>query len=422
MGNVDNGIQRAIILWLHGVGLADILPLGEVEALMKHGVLIELLPSPITGPQAQQYQAFSGRLPGHFGFFDTLMPLCRLPRPQQGISGYTIIEEHAGRDVHPKMLPDLLRAAGWGVDYEDISPAELLNSLRRLAQTQSSGAICKIVKCRVEETANAHTSMIEEALRDARAWVGETGLLVLLSDIQPAAVERFVNINNFLAEMGVIERDEQSGQINWSNSLAYFAGHGQLWVNLLGRDPQGAVHPQDEYEEVCATLVKALPTKLRDPKTGEQVIERVYRKEELYSSEYLFCAPDLIVIFKPRYAPSPQSTRLGFDQETFTTPPTGTTVTAGVHPSMVSGFLLASAPVLVSGLRLHEPVPLTSVVPTLLHALEVKYVDMDVSAISTLFAPAYLEAHPIPTDVQSQGLSEEDEELVINRLRDLGYV
>src|SRR5947209_1434526 len=142
MGNVDNGIQRAIILWLPGVGLADILPLGEVEALMKQGVLIELLSSPITGPQAQQYQAFSGRLPVHFGFFDTLMPLCRLPRPQQGINGYTIIEEYAGRDVAPKMLPDLLRAAGWGVDYEDISPGELLNSLRRLAQTQSSEAIC----------------------------------------------------------------------------------------------------------------------------------------------------------------------------------------------------------------------------------------------------------------------------------------
>src|SRR5439155_14248747 len=105
--------------------------------------------------------------------------------------------------------------------YEDMSPGELLNSLRHWAQTQSSGAPCKIVKCRVEEAPIAHTSMIEEALRDASAWVGETGLLVLLSDIQPAAVERFVNINNFLAEMGVIERDEQSGQINWSNSLAY---------------------------------------------------------------------------------------------------------------------------------------------------------------------------------------------------------
>ena len=255
-----------------------------------------------------------------------------------------------------------------------------------------------------------------------RSWVGETGLLALLSDTQPATVGRFANINNFLAEMGVIERDEQKGLVNWPNSLAYYAGHGQLWVNLLGRDPQGVVHPQDEYEEVCATLAKALPSKLRAPETGAQVIERVYRKEELYSSEYLFCAPDLVVVFKPGYAPSPQSTRLDFDEETFTVPAAGMKVLAGVHPSNVRGFLLASAPALAAGVSAPEPAPLSAVVPTLLHALGVEYVDMDNPAIATLFSPPYLETHPIRAHVQAQELSEEDEELVINRLRDLGYI
>jgi predicted AlkP superfamily phosphohydrolase/phosphomutase len=222
--------------------------------------------------------------------------------------------------------------------------------------------------------------------------------------------------------MGLIERDEQNGRISWPNSLAYFAGHGQLWVNLLGGDPQGAVHPQDDYEEVCDTLVKALPAKLRESKTHAPVIERIYRKEELYAREYLFCAPDLTAVFKPGYAPSPQSMRLGFDVETFTRPATDTMVMAGVHPSMVRGFLLACAPALIAGLSICECAPLTSVVPTLLHALGCRYADMDHPALSALFAPAYLQTHPIRTDIQSQGLSEEDEELVINRLRDLGYV
>jgi hypothetical protein len=422
MGNIDKEPQKAVVLWLSGVRLADICTLVEVENLMKQGILVELQPSPITGPQTQHYQVFGGRLPAHFGFFDTLMPLCRLPRFEQGANGYTIVEEYSGRDAPSKMLPDLLAAAGWTVDYEEGSLTELPDSLRRLIQSSRAEATCKIIKCTVRTVSAAHSSVIEEALHVARSWVGETGLLALLSDIQPATVERFVNINNFLAEMSVIERNEQTGQINWSNSLAYFAGHGQLWVNLLGRDSQGAVHPQDEYEEVCETLVKALPAKLLDSETKAQVIERVYRKEEFYSSEYLFCAPDLTVVFKPGYAPSPQSTRLGFDQEVFTTPGTGTKAMAGVHPSLVSGFLLASAPALVSGLSEHEPAPLTSVVPTLLHALGVKYANMDSPALGALFAPSYLETHPIPTDVQSHGLSEEDEELVINRLRDLGYV
>ncbi|MDQ6660049.1 MAG: hypothetical protein M3Z24_03680, partial [Chloroflexota bacterium] len=261
-----------------------------------------------------------------------------------------------------------------------------------------------------------------EALRIARLWTGETGLLALLSDAKAALVNRFVNVNNFLADMGVLERNEQTGAINWPNSLAYFAGHGQLWVNLIGRDPQGAVLPQDEYEEVCETLVKALPAKLQDPETGAQVIERVYRKEELYSSEYLFCAPDLIVVFRPGYAPSPQSTLLNFDEQTCTVPSVGTKAIAGVHPSQVGGFLLASAPALAAGVFLDEHAPLTSVIPTLLHTLKVRYSVMDSSAVSALFSPSYLEVHPIHTDGQEQDLSEEDEELVINRLRDLGYI
>ncbi|HEV7235178.1 MAG TPA: hypothetical protein VGN15_03290, partial [Ktedonobacteraceae bacterium] len=139
-------------------------------------------------------------------------------------------------------------------------------------------------------------------------------------------------------------------------------------------------------------------------------------------NEYLFCAPDLIIIFKPGYAPSPQSTLLRFDEETCTVPPVGTTSMAGVHPSMVGGFLLASAPVLAAGEIVPEHAPLTAVVPGLLHALGIEYVDMDSPAVSSLFLPSYLETHPIRTLAESQELSEKDEKLVIERLRDLGYV
>jgi hypothetical protein len=422
MSNDDREIRKAFVLWLSGVPLAAIRALAEVESLLAHGTLVELEPSPITGPQAQHYQIFSGKLPAHFGFFDTLMPLCRLPRQQQGMNGYTVMEEQAGRDAAPMTLPDLLRTAGWAVEHKKPSPAELSDCVRNLVQSEAEERVCKIVQCELGAEFSTSATAIAESIQMARAWVGETGLLALFSDIQPAPVNCFVNVNNFLAEMDLIERDEQNGSINWPNSLAYYTGHGQLWVNLLGRDPQGAVHPQDEYEEVCTSLVKALPTKLRDARTGAQVIERVYRKEELYSSEYLFCAPDLIIVFKPGYAPSPQSTLLGFDEETCTVPPPGTVSMAGVHPSMVGGFLLASAPVLAAGGAIQEHAPLTSVVPSLLHALGIAYVDMDSPAVRSLFLPSYLETHPIHTLAESQELSEEDEELVINRLRDLGYV
>lgn len=424
MNSTNKETRKAVVLWLSGIRLEDISALPAVRTLMEHGAMVELDPSPITGPQTQHFQVLSGRLPSRFGFFDTLTPLNRLSSAKQGASGYTVVEQHTGRGAAPKLLPDLLRASGWEVEYKVISPSALVSCVRSCTQSAFSSATCLIVKCLVEARPlePAVTEAISVALRIAQAWVGETGLLGLLSDFQPAAVECFVNVNNFLAEMGVIEYDEQEDRVNWSNSLAYFMGHGQLWVNLLGRDPQGAVHPQDEYEEVRDTLVKALPVKLRDHKTGAQVIERVYRKEELYSSEYLFCAPDLITVFKPGYVPSPQGTRLNFDTETFIVPTAGETAIAGAHPSVMNGFLLATAPALAAGVSVHEHAPLTATAPTLLHALGVEYADMDAPAVDALFSPSFLETHPVRKDIQSQELSEEDEELVINRLRDLGYI
>src|SRR5947209_4036748 len=150
MSNVDKRTQRVIILCLSGVRLADISAYAEVKTLMKRGVSVELQPMPITGQQAQHYQLFSGKLPAHFGFFDTLMPLCRLPRPQQGVDGYTIVEEYVGRDAPPKLLPELLRTAGWTVDYEECVPTELLASLRRLTQGQDSLPACKIITCAMD--------------------------------------------------------------------------------------------------------------------------------------------------------------------------------------------------------------------------------------------------------------------------------
>lgn len=410
MSTTDTTPQKAVLLWLSGTRLADIRALPVVEAIMARGVMVELDPSPITGLQAQHYQIFSGKLPASFGFFDSFVA-----------RNYAVTEETNGRGTSPALLPDLLRTVGWSVDYKETTLAEAATQLQAMMQAATSTPSCLIVKCTKYDTMNdADEAALTQLIQQAQEWLGESGLLALFSDTQPAPVKYLVNVNNFLADMGVIERDEQSGQINWENSLAYFAGNGQLLVNLLGRDPKGAVHPQDEYEEVCETLVKALPNKLRNPENGETVIERVYRKEELYKGDFLFCAPDLVVLFKEGYAPSANSKGIGFDDATFTA--AREAVVAGANPTMHSGFLLASAPTLEERITEYEHAPLTAVVPTLLHALGIEYVDMESMAIATLFSPDYLETHPLRSGSHNQELSEEDEELIISHLRDLGYV
>lgn len=403
--------QRAFILWLSGARLEELRGLAPVKTMIDNGALVELDASPITGRQSQFYQASSGRLPATFGFFDTLMP-----------RKYSVVEEKAGRGTAPKLLPDILRTVGWTVSYEETQLSRLAATVQNMTQSAAT-SVAVIVKCDVSESlAGADAAAVEQALQAGRAWTGETGLLAVCSDTRPAPVRRFVNVNNFLAEMGVIEVDEQNGEINWESSLAYFAGHGQLMVNLLGRDAQGAIHPQDEFEEVRDSLVKALPNKLRNPENGETVIERVYRKEELYTGDYLFCAPDMVIVFKPGYVPSPRSTRVELDESIFTPATTDAAAFDGVNPEQVTGFLLATAPTLDTRVTEYQHAPLTALAPTLLHALGIEYTDMESAAIGTLFLPDYLETHPISAGGQNQELSEEDEELIISHLRDLGYV
>jgi hypothetical protein len=402
--------KKAALIWLSGTGLTSVQAIAEVETLMQQGITVELDSIPITGNQAHHYQITTGRRPERSGFFDTLV-----------LHDYTVKDAFEGRDSAPSSLSTLLNAAGWTVNYAEIAPSEMASSIRTWAKATTSHT-CLIVKCTLTRPIGNHTATdITQAIRLARAAVGYNGLLALLSDAQTASVKRFVNLNNFLADMGIIERNKADASIDWSNSLSYYMGHGQLWINLRGRDAHGIVQRQGEYEEVCNTLIQALPQKLCDPQTGLPAIAHVYRKEELYSGEYLFCAPDLVVLFQPGYIPSPRSTRLAFDETTFTTVPAETTTINGAHPGSISGFLIASAPAFKQGTTLSTHAQLTAVAPTLLHALDIKHGTMDSAALHECFDLQYLNAHPLRT-AEQQALSDEEEELVINRLRDLGYI
>ncbi len=411
MNNAMQSIQKAVLLWLSGMSLADMRSFPEGCELLEQGAVVQLHAAPITGAQNHHYQVLSGRDSSCSGYFDSLVP-----------RNYTVVEESIGRGTIPRLLPYLLRDAGWMVVYDEVQQSELVNRVEQWTQDSSSLPACLIIKSTVEDTSTLST--YAEAFRLARAWVGKTGLMAVLSDAHAAPVKRFVNLNNALAGMGLLERDGQSDCIDWSRSLAYFVGHGQLWLNMRGRNALGIVHPLDEYKHVRATLIRVLPEKLVDQQTGEAVIEKVYPKEEIYAEEYLFCAPDLVVVFKPGYAPSERSTRLAFDDATFITPAPGITAINGMHPAQIAGFLLLSAPVLASDVEQIESASLAQVCPTLLHALgiELAQLECSVPAISFIFHPSFLEMHPICPAIHQPVLPDSDEKLILSRLRDLGYV
>jgi predicted AlkP superfamily phosphohydrolase/phosphomutase len=83
-----------------------------------------------------------------------------------------------------------------------------------------------------------------------------------------------------------------------------------IWINLQGREPQGTVAPGSEYEDLRAQLAVRLRT-WRDPDTGESVVKRVLKREEIYEGPYVGGAPDLLVDFnlKGQYSYVPRVSR-----------------------------------------------------------------------------------------------------------------
>jgi predicted AlkP superfamily phosphohydrolase/phosphomutase len=91
--------------------------------------------------------------------------------------------------------------------------------------------------------------------------------------------------------------------IDWARTSAYTSvvstGEG-VSLNLAGREPNGTVQLSD-YERVRDEVAAAL-TELEDPETGARPIGGVRRKEEVLSGPYLDRAPDLLLEPSPLYS------------------------------------------------------------------------------------------------------------------------
>ena len=139
----------------------------------------------------------------------------------------------------------------------------------------------------------------------------EDTVVMVVSDHGQWSVKKMVYVNSILYQAGLIAVDD-NGDIDWSNTKAYYIGYNQIFVNLQGREEDGVV-PPDEYDTVVARIMNALAS-VRDPDTGEPVFSLILRKEEaepygLFGDR----AGDVIFSLRPGYA---SSTGLSIDQDT----------------------------------------------------------------------------------------------------------
>ncbi|MBI3181575.1 MAG: alkaline phosphatase family protein [Myxococcales bacterium] len=142
--------------------------------------------------------------------------------------------------------------------------------------------------------------------------------ILLFSDHGFSEFEKSVDLNRWLVEAGEMAIDEEAYRsrppgshgelfrhVKWEKTRAYAVGFSGLYLNVKGREGAGIVSP-DERAAVAAGLATRLRA-LADPGTGEPVVHRVYRREELYRGAHSEEAPDLVVGFRPGYRGSWQS-------------------------------------------------------------------------------------------------------------------
>lgn len=90
-------------------------------------------------------------------------------------------------------------------------------------------------------------------------------------------------------------------EVDWSRTKAYsLATHGMMYINLKGRNPEGIVEPGREYEELRDYIIREL-LKLKDPETGKNIVDKVFKSEELYFGQGVNNAPDLFVLTDMTY-------------------------------------------------------------------------------------------------------------------------
>jgi predicted AlkP superfamily phosphohydrolase/phosphomutase len=208
-------------------------------------------------------------------------------------------------------------------------------------------------------------------------------------------------------------------RIDWKRTRAYSIGtSGLIYINLRGREPEGAVFPGQEYEEVRETIAKRL-IDLTDAH-GRRLFDHVYRKEQIYHGKYLDDAPDLI----------PLSETVGcyfypfLDREGIVTE--AESFRSGNH--RIEGILIAKGPFIKRNKKMGT-VNITDLAPTILYALGVPLPrDIDGSVAQEIFEPEFLSEHPVQQGEISesvaldQTLSSDDEIQMAKKLEDLGYL
>ena len=138
------------------------------------------------------------------------------------------------------------------------------------------------------------------------AWSGKYRYLIL-SDHGFTDFRNKVHINRWLLDndyLAMKNGGDDLSAVDWNQTKAYAVGLNSIYLNIVGREGQGSVQPE-EIERIL-TGIKA---KLLDWKDGQgnPIIQKIRLKHEIYSGPYARFGPDLVVGYASGYRGSAET-------------------------------------------------------------------------------------------------------------------
>ena len=120
--------------------------------------------------------------------------------------------------------------------------------------------------------------------------------LVVLSDHGFTRLKGEVYLNQWLQDNGylLLGRGQKELKNMHADTKAYSLAPGRIFINLAGREEKGGVEAGHPYEDLREELIHRVAG-LTDPQTGEPLVAKVHKREDLYTGPHLGRAADLIV-------------------------------------------------------------------------------------------------------------------------------
>lgn len=211
-----------------------------------------------------------------------------------------------------------------------------------------------------------------------------------------------------------------------SRTIAYavslYATYDGIVLNLKGRQSHGIVEPGSDVKDLCDRIHLAL-LEITDPRNGKKIIQRVYRREEVFKGEFSERMPELIVQYNHDYRGGKDTTLPLFSD----VPATDFDFQSGDHDE--NGIFIAQGPQIKKGIEL-ETSQIQDMAPTILYAMGLPIPDdMDGKILLDIFDNDFVEKNPArkfsmrkQTTSDVYELSEEEEDEMKEQLKGLGYM